>query len=218
MVNYKILTLSFIFSLGVYGSIYTINESNNIDLCIRGLSCEDTQFINEFKNYSFTEEGKVFYIKDSIEEDIKIMLTSVAKVIKVSRDNYKEVLDVASSGEDFNEIYHLNLKFFNKKYTLLLDKASPTNEYVQNIGEIVLNGYKGDCDDYALMLYLIAKEKGLEVRYVVGVNHPDAHAWIQIKINEKWIEYDSTSDRICEGCISEDYILIDYLEEVGNEL
>lgn len=220
MNNKKYIVLMIV--LVAVGSMYAVSSNpNNTDFCVWGLTCGDIINLEKFQyyefiDYNFTEEGIVsaatisIYDKEYSEDNF---LKALEEVVNVSRRDYQEVIEVASLGEDFNDIYHLNLKIFNKRYTLLLDDASPTGEYIQNIGEIVLNGYKGDCDDYALMLYLIAREKGLDTRYAIGKSISYGHAWIEIKIDGEWIEYDSTSDRICDDCVSASYAVINYFEE-----
>ncbi len=58
---------------------------------------------------------------------------------------------------------------------------------------------------------------GEEVRYVTGVSSQGGHAWIQIKVDGEWKDYDSTSDRICDDCVSNYFFTIDYFEEGQDE-
>ena len=90
-------------------------------------------------------------------------------------------------------------------------------EYLQGIEELVSNDYQGDCDDYALFLYLIAKEMELDVRYVIGMGIIGGHAWIQINVEGIWVDYDSTSNRVCEGCVSKHFSEIEYYEQENKE-
>lgn len=237
MNNKKYIVLMIV--LVTIGSIYTVgSNSNEMNFCVWGFACADnitegddswdglldeiiiyypmdfTLVVNKFENYSFTEEGIVISTS-SVDTVNKAFFKSVEEVVAVSRRDYQEIITAVSAGEDFDDIYHGNIKIFRKKYTTLLDQASSTGEYIQNIGELVMNGYEGDCDDYALFLYLVAKERGLDVRYVSGIGVPSGHAWIQVKVDGDWKEYDSTSDRICDDCVSEDFYFIDYFEE-GN--
>ncbi len=222
----KIGILILMVVLVTIGSIYTVSSnSDEINFCVWGLSCgedidediwEDVVFYpsdiitivprNDFSDYNFTNEGSTSYsyFFDSLEE-----------VINVSRSNYQELITVVSAGDSFDEVYHLNVKIFMENYTLDIDRSSPTGEYIQNIGEIVLNGHQGDCDDYALFLYLVAKEMGEEVRYATGFREGGGgHAWIQIKVDGEWKDYGSTSDEICDDCISgKYYIRLSYYEE-----
>lgn len=231
MKNKKYITLVIV--LAAVGIFYiSTASSGELDFCVWGLSCAEDNYlvspvlyypldevipINEFENYSFTEEGVVNYSSTNNTSKNTKFFKALEKVINVSRRDYQEVIEVVSVGEDFDEIYHLNIKIFRENYTLLIDHSSSTGEYIQNIGEIVLNDYQGDCDDYALMLYLIAKEKGLDVRYVTGERIGAGHAWIQIKVDGEWVEYNSTSDTICSNCISELFVFLDYFEEEEDE-
>ena len=113
---------------------------------------------------------------------------------------------------EFKWIYKGFIKIFVKEYTTEIDDSYKNNEYIQTIPELISNGYRGDCDDYAMFFYVMAKKKGLEVRYMAGTGSIGGHAWIQIKEKGKWIEYDSTSNTICEGCISKHFETINYFE------
>ncbi len=219
--KYAILMIALV----AIASLYTVSSENSVgDFCILGITCsessenpsiDDNITLYSLEDYNFTEEGIVRYYFTENDSKYAGFFKSLEEVINISRRDYQEIISDVSSGKDFNEIYHLNTKIFKEKYTTSIDDASPKGEYIQNIGEIVLNDYHGDCDDYALILYLIAKEKGLDVRYVLGVKPGSGHAWIQVKVDGEWIEYDSTSDTICNDCISELFDSIYYFEE-GN--
>ncbi len=143
--------------LVIIGSIYTVNSNpEEIDFCVWGFGCDEEPGIiipgedwkiyldemlkivpiNEFSDYNFTEDGTVDYSYGE-EEFFKVLV----KVINVSKSNYQEVITTVSEGDSFDEIYHLNIRIFIKNYTRDIDYSSKTGEYIQNIGEIVLNGY-----------------------------------------------------------------------------
>jgi len=225
MNNKKYIVLMMVFV--IIGSVYIANSKFNEDnFCLWGFSCEgvpdeyysmDSYYsINELENYTFKEDG-IISSSFSEEDAAKNIIKSIDKVIINSRRDYQELITLVSAGEDFTEIFNGNMKIFSKRYTTDLDMASPTQEYIQDIGELVINGYRGDCDDYALFLYLIATERGLKARYTVGINEYSGHAWVEIMVDGEWKEYDSTSNRICDDCISMGYDYIDYFEEDEDE-
>lgn len=118
---------------------------------------------------------------------------------------------------DFNELYSYYISIFHQRYDENLDKLYDYNEHIQTVPELIQNNYVGDCDDYALFLYNLACKKGLQVQYAFG--HKDetslgGHAWIQIKQNGIWMDYDSTSNRICVDCITNDF---PYLNVIGGD-
>lgn len=171
----------------------------------------------EITSYNIESIGKeVMYgdIQDIENKTIRWALLD-KKFLETAEEVYNLHQDFnISDNYDFDWIYNTSIKIFMRKYTTEIDSSYENNEYIQTIPELVFNNYRGDCDDYAMFFYVMAKKKGLEARYVIGARERGGgHAWIQIKKDGMWIEYDSTSNTICEeGCITQYFELINYLE------
>lgn len=189
-------------------------------VCILWFSCDDnnrddiddTLIINEsfihlewwsvvnFSEYNYTQEGIVVN-KYPYDESF---FETLDKVIKVSENEYNNIIKEISHEGDFEYIYNKYSCIFNNNYSIDIDNGMG-GDYIQNIGELISNNYHGDCDDYATWLYLIAKEQGLIVRYIIGYSFYGGHAWIQIKVNDEWIDYDSTWNNVGIDIVSWEY-------------
>ncbi len=210
------------------GSLYSVYSAPVGGFCIWGRSCDDgnlredliwvqlveINFIYPGNNslYEFREEGVVA----NVAPYEKAFFDTLEKVIKVSISEYNKTIQEIVNEGSFEEIYSNYSILFNINYSLEIDNQFE-RDYIQNIGELISNKYHGDCDDYAVWLYLIAKEKGLEVRYVIGFRLYGGHAWIQIKVDGEWIDYNSTSYLKGKGVVSKDYSEIYYYEDEENE-
>ena len=189
-----LLTLSF---TGVISDIKEIVIKNGVEKSIENLphnligkKVEYNASLITFENYTQFDE---FYSKKFLE---------VAEEVYNLHEDFN-----MSYNYDFDEIYNQFINIFDESYT------SEKNEYIQTIQELKNRGYRGDCDCYAMFFYVIAKKQGLEVRYVIGINADSGHAWIQIKKDGKWIEYNSTSKIICDDyCISNRFGYVTYME------
>ena len=198
-------------ALIVNTSVNIFHEEGNT-FCVWGLSCNDGQVVqiiieNWSSNYEAWAEG-IVKGEEPYEESF---FKSLGKVLEVSREEYNETIQEILNEGTFEEIYKNYSKIFQDNYSLEIDNQF-VNDYIQNFGELISNKYHGDCDDYATWIYIIAKEKGLEVRYVIGFNEKDGHAWIQIKIDGEWIDYNSTGFRKGKNKVSKEYLTISYYE------
>lgn len=125
----------------------------------------------------------------------------------------KEVMDrsitveIDYSNKTFDEVYDYYMPIFRNKYSGSIDFEKGTGEYVQTVQELIQGDFVGDCDDYALFLYIIAEKMNYEVVYKTGIHKMGrgGHAWIAIKKDDVWIEYDSTNNYKGENVMSEDY-------------
>lgn len=134
-----------------------------------------------------------------------------SKFLKTAQEVYNKHKTLKISVNNFDKIYNESLEIFN--YTREIDDSYENGEYIQTVQELVSNDYRGDCDDYAMFFYVIAKKMGLKVRYMVGVRAGSGHAWIQIKKGNKWVEYDSISKTICDDdCIKNRFWFVNYIE------
>lgn len=188
---------------------YIIDRINSLDteinFCNLGLFCnndysnEDMFFITDiswifFQNcseYDINKEGIVI----NKHPYSKSFFKTLDKIINISEDNYHDIIKNISAEGSFEEIYSKYIDIFQDNYSLKIDECVHY-DYIQNIEELISNNYHGDCDDYAVWLYLIAQEKELEVRYVIGFGNGVGHAWIQIKIDNEWIDYNSVINSI----------------------
>jgi len=209
MKQYKALAISVFLWIAIGFSVLsgTVDVDTH-DFCIWGINCGVAEYTlaeipEEFRDYSYNNEGIVtdFPYKDNKDD----FFYSLKKVIDRDKEEYGDIISSISVGDSFEEIHYSYIEIFRKEYTTVLDHLSPDRDYIQNIDELISNGYKGDCDDYALLLYLIAEERGLEVRYAIGLSDVAGHAWIEILDGDTWMQYGSTSHRICHDCVSEEY-------------
>ena len=66
------------------------------------------------------------------------------------------------------------------------------------------------------LFYVFAKIYDLNPRFVIA-HHVEnntimnGHAWIQLKINNKWYDFDSTGNHICYKCVENRYDYISYM-------
>jgi len=171
----------------------------------------------DISSYNIESIGREVMYDDTITIDVLNQTMEWDLLDETFLETAEEVYNLhkglnISDDYDFDEIYINFIEIFKEKYTTEIDERYENNEYIQTIPELISNNYRGDCDDYATFFYVMAKKKGLEARYVIGSRTSGGHAWIQIKKDGKWIEYDSTSNTICEGCISNYFEVINYLE------
>lgn len=119
-----------------------------------------------------------------------------------------------SSNKSFDEVYEEFAPIFQERYTQEIDiiNGGEYEEYIQTIQELVTNNYSGDCDDFAMFFFVIARKLGEEVRYVVGHSDFVGHAWIQIHKEGKWIDYQSTGYLIGEDAVSPYYSDLNYMQ------
>lgn len=201
-----ILLICILFASGV---VYYSEEDNKF--CVLSISCDEGEIeVKEERGWNKTTyKGR----KEGIVEEKfpyhKSFFKTVRKVISVSEEEYSEVIKEISMEGTFNEIYDKYSDIFDEEYSLEIDSYF-SRDYIQNIGELISNDYSGDCDDYAMWLYLIAKEKGLDVRYVIGFREGGGHAWVQVKINNEWVDYNSVFNNVGVDVVSKKYLNIYY--------
>lgn len=214
----------FILSVIVFGvAVYIDKDSASITGVIR----EDIEEYKYQKAREFMENGVVFdevviggeviYNTPEIKkvyDELKLKIKEVKELEgiknRLRESQFEEILELSTqksmqvvfvSNKSFDIMYENLITIFKNKYDLTYDRATDNKEYIQTVQELVNNNYIGDCDDYALFFFVLAKKKGLEVRYVLS----SAHLWIQIKKGNNWIEYDSTSNKICKSCITDSF-------------
>ncbi len=115
----------------------------------------------------------------------------------------------------FNDLYDDYTTIFKDRYSTFPDRElEGYGNYIKTVQEVIDDDYKGDCEDYAIFIYTLAKKKGLDVKLVTGFNPgKSGHVWTKVKQGNKWIEYDSTSNLRCKTCISDRYEDITYMWE-----
>lgn len=212
-----ILMVLIFFSSGVIG----FSEEDG-EFCVWGFSCGDGGFGNttmipvdaplNYSGYEANEEGVVSR-SASLNDTARAFFQVIDAVESVSVRDYNDTINHISNEGSFDELYDEYVKIFRNSYSSKLDNHLG-GEYVQNVGELISNDYRGDCDDYALWLYIIAKEKGLDVRYVIGYSDDGGHAWIQINVDGGWIDYNSTNNEKGKDAVSRRYYKRFYSDEV----
>lgn len=71
----------------------------------------------------------------------------------------------------------------------------------------------GVCNSNAILFYRMAKQAGLDVKYIVGeIAGKDSHAWNMVKVDGDWYHIDVTYDRIAE---EEKYTTEEMFKEYG---
>lgn len=58
------------------------------------------------------------------------------------------------------------------------------NEYFATASESILNGFNGDCDDFAVLMASSVRSIGGNTRIGVGCNSRGCHAWAEVKIDD----------------------------------
>jgi hypothetical protein len=58
------------------------------------------------------------------------------------------------------------------------------NEYFASASESILNGFNGDCDDFAVLMASSIRSIGGDTRIGVGCNNSGCHAWAEVKIDD----------------------------------
>lgn len=76
-------------------------------------------------------------------------------------------------------------------------------------GGLVASKHTTVCQGYALMMYKMLTDAGIEAHYVTGYAG-EAHAWNIVKLNKKWYYLDATWDDPCGGAptLTYNYFLI----------
>ncbi|MGP1599092.1 transglutaminase domain-containing protein [Peptoanaerobacter stomatis] len=84
------------------------------------------------------------------------------------------------------------------------DESSPVEDSVRN-GYFVSTSFAlvftggGVCNAHAILFFRMAKQSGLEVKYVIGrIEDKDLHAWNMVKVDGNWYHIDVTHDRRIE--------------------
>jgi len=205
-----ILNLGLILLINVKNSKWTRTDKLIYDRIINKINLS---YINGTKidynglNYSAPIEEKMKRLKE------KTQYHSVY-VMEVIENSFLPSNYGSNYGDDFKSIWEEYILLFQINYTTDIDNFKVV-EYIQTPQELVRNSLKGDCDDYAIFLYTIAKNHNIPVRYMVGWRESFGHAWVQVEIDNIWYEYDSTGNNVCEvekKCISENYDFIGYVE------
>lgn len=101
----------------------------------------------------------------------------------------------------FLENYDIYTNLFYHKYN------DTDGDKILSVNELIDNDYVGDCEDYAIFMYIVAEQYNLNPRYVIGHTneYETGHAWIQIKFGNEWYDVETTGNEICKDCISNNY-------------
>jgi transglutaminase-like putative cysteine protease len=146
----------------------------------------------------------VFYLYAEESEDIRIRRIMGQRISYNTSSELEIRLQAYVSASDYrNETtrqYALNLASKNSgSYNLrqvltIFDEISNkwqyvndprTNELISKASFSVQNGFKGDCDDYAVLLSSLIQSIGGKTRIVNGFNHTSSHAFAELFIGNQ---------------------------------
>jgi len=149
---------------------------------------------------SITDSVKVELLASS---DIKVFLRKRNILLEVPRDLRPLLGEIVETyrlkGKTFEEtLRRLGLYFSKFRYS----RESPA----KNLEEFLLKYRKGDCEYFATAAALLLRYMGYPTRLVVGfhggeynpvtqfyvVRQKDAHAWVEVYYNHRWVRFDGT--------------------------
>ncbi len=107
--------------------------------------------------------------------------------------NFKKILKPQAS---YNRKFAKSFKVSGGKYNQIkqIFNYCRKTKYVAHVktAKQVFNTRTGDCAGIAAAFYVLCKAKNIPVRYVIGWDTDDCHAWNKVMLSKKWYWIDCT--------------------------